>query len=167
MRIFESEAEANTTYTPLIPGEGEKFVPLIWMFTFKEYPLVLLRSTPLLHNLSYWTCYTLTRFWAHPQNHEKRLLALSCLSIYTSIHTELNYHWTELHEICIPGFFLKTLSRKFKFQQALYVKIFVHLWHLAKLSLEWEMFQTQVVEKIKKHILSSVTYFPIIVPFMR
>jgi hypothetical protein len=29
MRIFESEAEANTTYTPLIPGEGEKFVPLI------------------------------------------------------------------------------------------------------------------------------------------
>jgi hypothetical protein len=29
MRIFESEAEANTTYTPLMSGEGEKFVSLI------------------------------------------------------------------------------------------------------------------------------------------
>jgi len=28
MRI-ESEAEANTTYTSPMPGEGEKFVPLI------------------------------------------------------------------------------------------------------------------------------------------
>jgi hypothetical protein len=29
MRIFESMAEANITYTPLMPGEGEKFVPPI------------------------------------------------------------------------------------------------------------------------------------------
>ena len=29
------------------------------------------------------------------------------------------------------------------------------------------MFQTQVVEKTKKHILCSVTVFPITVPFMR
>jgi hypothetical protein len=37
---------------------------------------------------------------------------------------------------------------------------FSHLWqYLVKLFLEWEMFQTKVVEKIKTHILCSVTFF--------
>jgi len=31
--------------------------------------------------------------------------------------------------------------------------------YLAPFFLEWEMFQTQVVEKIKTHILCSVTFF--------
>jgi len=147
MRIFKSEAEANTTYTPLMPAEGEKFVPFIWMFTFQEYTLVLLRSILMLHNLQeytlvllrsilmlhnlgYWIRYTLTRFWTHSQNHEKRLLALSRLSVYWFIHTELDSHWTDIHEIWYEIFF-KTLSRKFKFQQVFYKKIFVHLWDLA------------------------------------
>ena len=35
----------------------------------------------------------------------------------------------------------------------------VHLWsHLAQFFLEWEMFQTKAVEKIKTHILCSVTF---------
>jgi len=35
-----------------------------------------------------------------------------------------------------------------------------HLWsHLAHFFLEWEMFQTRVTEKIKTHILCSVTFF--------
>ena len=35
-----------------------------------------------------------------------------------------------------------------------------HSWsHLAQFSLQWEMFQTKVVEKIKTHILCSVTFF--------
>jgi hypothetical protein len=33
------------------------------------------------------------------------------------------------------------------------------LFYLAQLFLEWEMFQTNVVEKIKVHILCSVTFF--------
>jgi len=92
------------------------------MFTFQEYPFVLLHSTPMLHNLNYWTQYTLTGFWAQSQNHEKWLLSLSHLSNYTFIHMELDSHWTDLHEIGNWDFF-KTLSRKFKFQQALYMKI--------------------------------------------
>ena len=41
-----------------------------------------------------------------------------------------------------------------------YTKTFSHLWqYLAKFFLEWEMFQTKFVEKIKTHILSSVTFF--------
>ena len=41
------------------------------------------------------------------------------------------------------------------------MKTFSHLWrYLAELFLEWEMFQIKVVEKIKTHILHSVTFFP-------
>jgi hypothetical protein len=48
------------------------------------------------------------------------------------------------------------------------MKTYVHLWwHFAEIFLEWEMFQTNVVEKIKAHILCSVTFFPKSFPFMR
>ena len=37
----------------------------------------------------------------------------------------------------------------------------IHFWsYLAQFFLEWEMFQTKVVEKIKTHISSSVNCFP-------
>ena len=40
------------------------------------------------------------------------------------------------------------------------MKTFVHLWQcLGEFFLEWEIFQTEVVEKIKVHILLSVTFF--------
>ena len=40
------------------------------------------------------------------------------------------------------------------------MKTFSHLWqYLAEVFLEWKMFQTKVVEKIKTHILCSVTFF--------
>jgi hypothetical protein len=38
------------------------------------------------------------------------------------------------------------------------MQTFSHLWHLTELSLQWEMFQTRVVENIKIHILWSVTF---------
>ena len=40
------------------------------------------------------------------------------------------------------------------------MKTDVHLWlYIAEFFLEWEMFQTKVVEKIKTHILCSITFF--------
>ena len=37
----------------------------------------------------------------------------------------------------------------------------IHFWsYLAQFFLEWEMFHTKVVQKIKTHILCSVTFFP-------
>jgi hypothetical protein len=40
------------------------------------------------------------------------------------------------------------------------MKAFAHLWqYIAKFFLEWEIFQTKVVEKIKTHILCSITFF--------
>ena len=39
------------------------------------------------------------------------------------------------------------------------MKTFSHLWHLADFFLKkWKMFQIKVVEKIKTHILCSVTF---------
>jgi hypothetical protein len=46
------------------------------------------------------------------------------------------------------------------------MKTFSHLWqYLAEFFLEWEMFETDVVEKIKTRISCSVTFFSKIVPF--
>ena len=40
------------------------------------------------------------------------------------------------------------------------MKTDIHFWsYLAQFLLEWEMFQTKVVEKIKTHILCSVSFF--------
>jgi hypothetical protein len=40
------------------------------------------------------------------------------------------------------------------------MKTFTHLWqYLAKYFLEWEVFQTKVVEKIKTHVLCWITFF--------
>ena len=40
------------------------------------------------------------------------------------------------------------------------MKTFLNLWqYLTEFFLEWEMFQIKFVEKIKKHILCSVTFF--------
>jgi hypothetical protein len=39
------------------------------------------------------------------------------------------------------------------------MKTYAHLWsYLAQYFLEWEMYQTKVAEKIKTHILCSITF---------
>ena len=57
--------------------------------------------------------------------------------------------------------FIKTGQDK----DVLYTKIHAHLWYLAHFFLKWEMSRTQVVEK--KHILTSIIFFPENVTFMR
>ena len=80
--------------------------------------------------------------------------------------TRLQLDGFYLHLIPEHFFFLENLSRKFKFHSivtetpALYIKIDVHLcWYLAEFFLEWELFQTKVVQKVKTHILCSTTVF--------
>ena len=72
--------------------------------------------------------------------------------------------------------FLEKSSRKFKFHcnptritAVLYMKTNMHFSsHLSHFFLDWEMFQAKVVEKINKHVLSSVSFFSWrLVPFMR
>ena len=66
------------------------------------------------------------------------------------------------------------MSIKFKFiQNRTRIKGTMHedqctfLSYLAHLFLEWGMFQTEVVEKNKTHILPLMTFLPKNVPFMR
>jgi hypothetical protein len=48
------------------------------------------------------------------------------------------------------------------------MKTFSYLWqYLAKFFLEWETFETEIVQKIKTHIFFNNFFFPKIVPFMR
>jgi hypothetical protein len=63
-------------------------------------------------------------------------------------------------------FFLENLLRKFKFykiwqeKRLLYMKTNINVWsYVAYFFLEWEMFQTKVVEKIKTQFLCSVSLF--------
>jgi len=55
-----------------------------------------------------------------------------------------------------------------KRKTGIYVRTNTHIWlHLAQFLLEWEIFRTNIVEEIKKHILCSVTFFLEKVPFLR
>ena len=40
------------------------------------------------------------------------------------------------------------------------MKTCVHLWYLAEFLLQLEVFQTNIVDKIKTHVLYSVSFFP-------
>ena len=79
---------------------------------------------------------------------------------------QLGCHWTDLNKIWYLSFFLKICQEYLSFikiwqwYRVLYMKTNVHFWsYLARFFLEWEMFQSKVVEKIKTHILWSVTLF--------
>jgi hypothetical protein len=78
---------------------------------------------------------------------------------------QLGSHWTNFHEMLYLSIFRKSVEKiqvSIKSDKnngrALYIKTCVHLWrYLAQSFLEWEMFQTKVVEKIKPHVLCSIT----------
>ena len=80
---------------------------------------------------------------------------------------QLSSHWKDFDKTrYLRSFFLEKMSRKFKFHQnptritgSLHEDS-LHLWqYLAKFVIEWEMFETKVVEKIRTHILCSITFF--------
>jgi len=103
----------------------------------------------------------LEKIYAHSRSCKKRLQA-SCLSVRTE---QLGSHWTDFHEIWYLGNFRKISRENSSFikirqnYRALYMKTNIHfLSYLAQFFLEWEMFQTKVVQKIKTHILCSVTF---------
>jgi hypothetical protein len=80
-----------------------------------------------------------------------------CLSMYLHGTTPLPLDWIWI--------FFQNLSRKFKFLARImgtqYEAICTSMimWYLAGFFLKWEMFQTQVVQKIKTYTLCSRTFF--------
>ena len=73
-------------------------------------------------------------------------------------------HWTNFQEIWNLSFFSNICRENSSFiqirqYQVLYVKTYVHLWsYLAPSFLEWDIFQTKIVEEIKTHIFCSVNF---------
>ena len=87
------------------------------------------------------------------------LVMYAFLSVRLSARMEwLDFHWTDFLKIWYLNIF-ENLSREFKFYWSLtYIKTYVHLWYLAEFFLELKVFQTEVVQKIKSHILYSVFF---------
>jgi hypothetical protein len=128
------------------------------MTNFKNYTWQC-RSTFNL-NLQFW----LSAF-AKLQKATISFFVSVCLSVDVE---KLDSHWTDLREICYLSICRKSVD---KFQVSLKSdrNKGYSTWRPTYISdsnseffLEWEMFQTKVVEKIKTHILFSITCFRIL-----
>jgi len=93
---------------------------------------------------------------------KKRLIASSCLLCPSVRFEQLGSHWKNFHEILSFDYLSKIcrensiFSKIFQEWRVLFVKTYVHLWHCtAEFFVEWEMFQTKVVEEMK-HVLCSI-----------
>ena len=107
-------------------------------------------------------------FWfqVRSQSCEKRLSASTCLSVHPH-----GFHKTDVHEIWYLGIFLKysdkiQVSFKSDKNKLFYMKTYTYLWQYSvEFFLEWEMFQTTFVKKIKTYIWCSIFFFfPKILP---
>jgi len=72
---------------------------------------------------------------------------------------QLDSHWTDFHEIWYLRIFRKSVEKIEVSLNRTWRPIYIFLLYLAHFFLEWEMFQTHVVEKIQTHILCSVSFF--------
>jgi hypothetical protein len=105
---------------------------------------------------------------ARPENCEKRLLASSCLSVCLSAWNNS----VPIRRIFIKFYaweFFDNLWKKFNFHQNLtrttgslheYLSTFMVNTYLAGFVLEWKMFQSEVVDKIKTDALYPINFFP-------
>jgi hypothetical protein len=108
-----------------------------------------------------------SRFQVRSPNSEKPLLASSCMSVLTHVTTGLSrdrFSWNIVSEyfskICNKTSSIQICQEK----RVIYIKTNIHLlWNLVQFFSEWEMLRTTVAEKIRTHILCSITFFPKIV----
>ena len=108
-------------------------------------------------------CFSLSNL----QKPKKRLLVLSGLCICQSVRIEqLGSSWTDFYEIWYFSIFLNICSQNSSFikiwreKRVLYMRTCEHFSsYPAQFFWEWEMFQTQFVDKIKTHFMFS-NFFP-------
>jgi hypothetical protein len=93
-----------------------------------------------------------------------------CLSVHMD---QLGSQWTDFHEIWYLSIFRKSaekiqVSLKSDKNNGHFTWRPIYIFDLAQFFLQWDMFQTKVVEKIKTHISCWITFsfFPKIVLFV-
>ena len=87
------------------------------------------------------------------------------MTVHSSVHIEqLGSNWTDFHDLS----YLSTVENLQRIQVSVksdknkryFTWRPIHFWsYLAHFFLEWKMIQTKVVQKIKTHILCSITFF--------
>jgi hypothetical protein len=93
---------------------------------------------------------------------QKSILVSSSLSPYGTTRLP---HWTDIHEIWYLRIFEKgpensSFIKIWQEWRVLYMTTNIHfLSYLVQFFLEWNMFQTNAVEKMETYILCSVTFF--------
>ena len=108
-------------------------------------------------------------FWGAFANLRKATISFVmfvCLTFHLPDRMEqLGFHMTDFHEILYLSIFRKSfeelkVSSKSDNINGNFTWTNLHLWsYLVHFFLEWEMFQTKVVEIIKTYILCSVAFF--------
>jgi hypothetical protein len=78
------------------------------------------------------------------------------MSVCPSVHP---YETTQLHSVLHLSIFQIPLISDNNNGYFTWRPIYIFLSHLTQFVLEWEMFHTKVVEKVKKHILCWITFF--------
>jgi hypothetical protein len=119
---------------------------------------------PVKHYCCYLPVHVWTVFRRVCENCEKRTLPSSCLSVRLHRTTRLpldEFSWNLIFEdfskICSGKIQVSLISDK---NNGYLYMTYIPLWkYLAEFFLEWEMFQTKFVEKIKTHILCWITSF--------
>jgi hypothetical protein len=76
---------------------------------------------------------------------------------------QLGCHWADFHELWYLSIFRKSVEKIQVSLKSTRITGNLHkdhdTWYLAYFILEWEMFQTKFIEKIKTYIVCSVTFF--------
>jgi hypothetical protein len=145
------------------------FIALLALCETSEMFLTLQKNSKYLScNVCLWICCKFS--WFYWQNclclldtfTKLRKATSSCLSVRPHGTTRLpldGFSWNLIFE-----YFSKIFLENLRFVQlwqgkrALYKKICVHSWFRPEFFLEWVMFQTEIAEKIKTHILYLVTF---------
>jgi hypothetical protein len=101
------------------------------------------------------------------QNTDVSLPVIQLPAVFRRVHMErLGSYWTDFYEIWHLNIFRKSVEKiqvslkSDKNNECLTCRpIHIFVSYLAQFLWDWEMFQTKVVEKIKTHILYSITFF--------
>ena len=89
-----------------------------------------------------------------------------CLSVFME---QLVSHWADFHEIWHLSIFRKSIWKIQVSPKSHYGKTYVHAWlYLTQFFLEWEMFRTNCVDKLKKKKHYTFNkFFQEILPFVK